>query len=573
MLKIWQITSFFILINTALFGQDKAFLDSLTRELNKQMPDTSRILVLLEFSRYYQRFDSKKSFEYLNKAKVIANKIGAVKEKAHIYYYEGKTNSILGNDSLVLENYQKALEIYLSLNIKHMAGRMHLEIGTYYMKTSDYPKALENFSKSLELFRKVGHKTGMACCYGSMSDFYNLQKDYNTSIEYLQKAIGLTSSKQDKAFMYMDISKNYSLLGNYKKALLYFDSIVPVFKDINDFVGLYNTYLSFGNIYLNLQNYNKASEYFKTSEYYANQLKNQDYILYAKANLSDLYVKINQPDSAIFLLKNVIEFNKPIKDIELKQIVFKTISEAYEKKGDIKQAFVYYKKHKEVQDTIAKQISDKKFLDIQTKWEVDKKNEQIKLLAKDKQIARQQILTYGLICTIILLCGGSLYIYKHRKNKEKQLKLEAELKISEYQVDLKNRDLTYKAMIHSQQEQTLLGIKDQLVNVQTENNRDKEAVLNVLSNIDIQLKQNSMDDFEKYFIEVHPTFYVNLKQKYPELAPSELKVCALLRLNLNSKDIANITNKTTRSVETIRTTIRKKMGLNKENLYEVIAEI
>jgi DNA-binding CsgD family transcriptional regulator len=109
--------------------------------------------------------------------------------------------------------------------------------------------------------------------------------------------------------------------------------------------------------------------------------------------------------------------------------------------------------------------------------------------------------------------------------------------------------------------------------VEVESSRAKEALLGVISNIDIQMNQNTMEDFEKYFIEVHPEFFSRLKQRYPELTPAEQKVCALLRLNLNSKEIASLTHKTTRSVETIRTTIRKKMGLDKENLYEVIAEV
>ncbi len=554
-------------------GQKNDFIDSLNRELKKQMPDTSRILVLLEFSRYYQRFDSKKSFEYLNKARVIAEKIGALKEKAHIYYYEGKTNSIIGNDSVVLEKYQKALDIYTRLKVKHMAARMYLEMGTFYTKTSNYPKALECLSKSLELFREAGHKTGMACCYASMGDFYSLQKDYKTSIEYLQKAVGLTRSKQDKALMYCNISENYNLLGNYNKSLSYFDSIVPTFREINDFVGLYDTYLNFGLIYLNQKKYNKALEYLKTSGYYAQRLKNQDYILYVHSNLSELYLKMNQPDSSILLLKGVIDSKKPIKDICLKTNILKIISEAYENKGDLKTAFAYYKQYKAVCDTSAQQLSDQKLLDIQTKWEVDKKNKMIEMLNKDKQLARQQTFSYGVIFLIIVICGISLYIYKHQKNREKQFKLEAKLNDSAYQIDLKNRELTHKAMSLSQQEQILSDIKEQLLNVDIENRRAKDAVLNVISNIELQLNHTSMEDFEKYFIEVHPEFFNRLKQKYPELTLAEQKMCALLRLNLNSKEIASLTQKTTRSVETIRTNIRKKMGLDKENLYEVIARV
>ena len=52
-----------------------------------------------------------------------------------------------------------------------------------------------------------------------------------------------------------------------------------------------------------------------------------------------------------------------------------------------------------------------------------------------------------------------------------------------------------------------------------------------------------------------------MRQRYPALTPSDLKFCAFLRLNLSTKDIANITNLTIRGVEAARYRLRRKLQL------------
>jgi DNA-binding CsgD family transcriptional regulator len=124
----------------------------------------------------------------------------------------------------------------------------------------------------------------------------------------------------------------------------------------------------------------------------------------------------------------------------------------------------------------------------------------------------------------------------------------------------------------SQQENNLSFLRNQLERFRKEHPEAKETVQDLLSNINLQLKQNAFNDFEKYFIEVHPDFYTKLKNKYEDLSQNELRVCALLRLNLSSKQIADITGRSVRSVEGTRTNIRKKMGLSlQDNLFETIS--
>ncbi len=67
--------------------------------------------------------------------------------------------------------------------------------------------------------------------------------------------------------------------------------------------------------------------------------------------------------------------------------------------------------------------------------------------------------------------------------------------------------------------------------------------------------------FERNFDLIHEHFFRNLRSRYPTLTPGDLKFCALLRLNLSTKEIASFTNLTIRGVETARYRLRRKLDL------------
>ena len=75
------------------------------------------------------------------------------------------------------------------------------------------------------------------------------------------------------------------------------------------------------------------------------------------------------------------------------------------------------------------------------------------------------------------------------------------------------------------------------------------------------------------FLKVHEGFYEKLMADYPSLSPNDLRICALLRLNLSSKDIAKILHMSSPSVNVSRSRIRKKMKMPQElNLVTFLME-
>ncbi len=88
-------------------------------------------------------------------------------------------------------------------------------------------------------------------------------------------------------------------------------------------------------------------------------------------------------------------------------------------------------------------------------------------------------------------------------------------------------------------------------------------------------EENKMDkdweQFAQHFDHVHSDFLSNIKARYPTLSPHELKLCAYLRMNLSSKEIAQLESISVRGVEIGRYRLRKKLKINTEiNLFDFL---
>jgi DNA-binding CsgD family transcriptional regulator len=82
------------------------------------------------------------------------------------------------------------------------------------------------------------------------------------------------------------------------------------------------------------------------------------------------------------------------------------------------------------------------------------------------------------------------------------------------------------------------------------------------------------ENFAKHFDKVHSDFVMELKDKHPTITPNEIKLCAYLRMNLTTKEIAQLMNISVRGVEISRYRLRKKLGIASEtNLFDYLLSI
>lgn len=131
----------------------------------------------------------------------------------------------------------------------------------------------------------------------------------------------------------------------------------------------------------------------------------------------------------------------------------------------------------------------------------------------------------------------------------------------------KDRELANNTMQMIQKNKSLIAIKKELNALSKEitDEASRELINRLLRKINREIDtENQWEVFEEHFESVHEEFLKHLKTEYPDLTPRELKLCAYLRLNISSKEIATLMNISTRGVEISRYRIRKKLGLDRD---------
>lgn len=163
---------------------------------------------------------------------------------------------------------------------------------------------------------------------------------------------------------------------------------------------------------------------------------------------------------------------------------------------------------------------------------------------------------------------------KKAKKQQKSSQIEKEKFIID--IDKKNRHLASFAIHLSQKNEILMQLKNEINKLIEEVNSDPKQKLIELHNkikLNIQLDGN-WKDFKLHFENVHTGFFHRLIMKFPNLTPKDQKLCAYLRLNLSTKEIAQLLSITPGSAEISRIRLRKKLNLSKEtNLFTFISSI
>ena len=192
-------------------------------------------------------------------------------------------------------------------------------------------------------------------------------------------------------------------------------------------------------------------------------------------------------------------------------------------------------------------------------------------------ISWQMFLVYGLM--IVLMVSGTRVYYreKNRKLKEEEIKrleyqnLLNEKKISEIEKEKLRSELKYKgkelanmALSNSRRKGMISDLITKLEKISTFNDTDeiRQSASALIRQLDTQLKDESeWQKSEDYFNTIYDGLLDRLKASYPSLSKTDLKLCVYIKLNMSTKEIADLMNISPRSVEMGRYRLRKKLGL------------
>lgn len=192
------------------------------------------------------------------------------------------------------------------------------------------------------------------------------------------------------------------------------------------------------------------------------------------------------------------------------------------------------------------------------------------LVLKQKQV--KNTIIFSLIVAILL--GAFIFLYFLRRQALKNARLYLEQQRMNFELELKSKELFAETLKNQSIVHVKKEIKESLELVVKNKTYSAQEIKEIIRSLGKTDAATFLDEFETRFNGVHSNFYQKLKQIAPDLTPHELRLSALIRLNISSKEIAVLTNRTVGTVDNTRSAIRRKLGIDEaQNLQDFILNL
>ncbi|MCL7752630.1 tetratricopeptide repeat protein [Polaribacter sp. Z022] len=462
------------------------------------------------------------------------------------------TYSHLGSHKDSYDNLWLALLLADASNNDDRKALIYRDIGRHYSYYKRKEKALQFLNQSLSLRKKLValkklDKEELANAYLAFVATFRELKDLKSAKKYLDSsAIYLKKSPnhRDKAFYSFENGVILNSQGKYKESLKefttsskWFDEKVPGYKV------LINTYI--GDCYKNLKEYSKSESYYLNAIETSNKYKaHKNYTPLIYERLSALYLIIGEKDKAFKSLKMA-------KDLDA--LYFDSRSKNNRPLLEIQDEFLEEKK---------RQI-------------IALKEQRINQLEQEEKVDfLERMLLLGFIVFLVLFSAFFINSIRSKHKAEKEIlrkKRELELQKNLEIIELKNKELAASVIKLIEKDAFIEQLKNKLSKGDGEINRSEAK--QILNSISVNSLEN-WNEFETKFVSINKKFYTKLNKKFPNLTHNDQRLCALVKLNFSSKEIAKLLNMSNESVHTTRSRLRKKLNLSRDvNLKQFIASI
>lgn len=431
------------------------------------------------------------------------------------YYMRGLYNTKTSNDP--------AFDKYRAMLFNNL--------GVIYYRAALFDKAREYFESALKLNLKLDNKIEIANNYNNIAAVFEVKDSIDRAIDY-----SLTSLR------FIDPKVN------------------PI--------DYYASYISLGSLYSDMGNPELGFSYLRTAFNHMIDLNYVQGIIGAASGLSDAFLISGNIDSARYYAKMAYDIADRGDLYNLEVEGLESLGDIAARAGDLPTALALKRQAAQLRDSVTAADRRQHLED----WESVHKARHILLNEKTPMSATQAFFISAVVALSIALIA---FIIMHKWMKTMKMRVDIKLRVKSEetqelrrQLDLRNRRLTAKSISEMKLEGGLEDLADEIRRLIRQSNpkskEDRLALQNLLKKID-NLEQGDSDalkEFHLYFEQVHSDFYESLSLRCPDLTDKEERLCAFLYLGLSTKEIADITYREVRSVESSRNRLRKKLGID-----------
>ncbi len=529
-------------------------IDSLQKQMDKELTDTLRILTALRISDEYSKSDARKALEYAETAISWAEKTGNKRLLAIANNQAGLACFNLGlleESAMHFSNYMGYAQAH---NQIEGMSRVLINISAVRLQLRQFEKAEETLIEGLDIFLKKVSETNdsiarlaLATIYNNLGIVSKEKGDLKMSVQYYNKGLAVAATIPSQNYimanLYNNLGMAYSISGEYAKAFDALDKALNIRIINNDKQGIAASYRNLG--------------------------------LYSE--------KIGDDKLAKTHYYNAIAIAKETGSKTLLEGIYDNVFNLYKRLENADSALKYHILLKEQHELINTEETTKVLTGLELTMQFQEKE---KLRKAEQKRKEQWYFFAGLLLVMVVTIIGLLYILSQARlrrlrleqtnselsNKNLQLtKLQLELEL-----ETKNKELATNVMYQIQKNEMVEGIVQKLLKHSPQFRKEnQELIAGIIHDLEKTMEDSVWNEFEMRFQHVHNDFYNKLNELNPDLTTNERRLCAFLRLNMTTKEIASITGQSQRSIEVARTRLRKKLHLtnSEQGLIEYLSQV
>lgn len=454
----------------------------------------------------------------------------------------------------------------------------------------NYSDSYDNYWDALILADSSKDSISMAAIYEDLGWLYSFYDRDQEALKYFNMALSLNKELIEDIDPQAVVSNYYALavfnrkIKNFDLVIKYLDSCAITRKehsipDTNFFTsvemgfveGLTNDFDG------GLEKLNAGRDFF--------QKNNPSYLMVIDYLIAEVYRKkgnFKESEKHFLLALNNGEVYNAHTNYFPK--VYQGMSQLYAENGQFGKAYRSLKDAKKLNDEIfgANSMNNRQLFLIKDEYRLEKER-QVELLHERKleQLEQNQrisnLKTILWISSVLFLVIVGFLLVRNLKVRHKvEKKVLSEKNELEHRkhleiLEIKNKELASSALQLVEKEQFLQNLKKKLS--QQEGQIDVKNINRMIRAVQGNTS-NNWREFEARFTEINQSFYNNLKAKFPKLSQTDQKICALIKLNFSSKEMASLLAISVESVHTSRYRLRKKLRLSREeSLSEFIDNV
>jgi tetratricopeptide (TPR) repeat protein len=477
-------------------------------------------------------------------------------EKGMAHWYIGKIH-VRSRDFENGENhYLSASEAFSAIDSITLLGDVYNSLGIIHGMQTNYTDALEWFTKSYQMKVENGLGKTTSSELNNIGLVYMRMASFEKAIEYIWKSINIDPEAVNQAG-YSTLGGIYNYMGKQDSALIFYEiSLQKAIKSGNKYSQSIAT-SNLSNIYFQRGEFQKAINQLKEALVLSEDNVKAQFSIFTELGKS--YRGLKMADSASYFLRKGYKLAREQKDKNWAIESSTFLGFFYSDYQKFDSAFHYLTLALEYKDSLNNDQVQEIFADQRVKLETSKKQHEIEELEREREISQYKektLITGGGFLIIIGILGFLNYrsrlLLKQKTLNEKNLLLEKALEKS--RAELSAHTLN---MIHRKN-----SMNEIEVHINKLEGKEKQKIKSII-NVNKALEKD-WENFKNYFGQVHANFFDILREQFPSLSQSEIRLSALIKMNLANNEIATLLNIESKSVRMARYRLRKKFDLPEE---------